>query len=54
MILRCLAKSPADRYPDAEALDRDLAGCAAAAEWDFARAADWWNSLDRMKTASNG
>ena len=36
VVLRCLAKSPADRYPDADALDRDLAACAAAAEWDFA------------------
>jgi serine/threonine-protein kinase len=48
VVLRCLAKSPADRYPDADALDRDLGACAAAAEWDFARAADWWGSLDRL------
>ena len=41
VVLRCLAKSPADRYPDAEALERDLAACAAASEWDFARAAEW-------------
>jgi serine/threonine-protein kinase len=48
VVLRCLAKSPADRYPDADSLDRDLAACAAATEWDFARAADWWGSLDRL------
>jgi serine/threonine-protein kinase len=47
VVLRCLAKSPADRYPDADTLDRDLAACAAAAEWDSARAARWWNSHDR-------
>ena len=52
VVLRCLAKSPADRYPDADALDRDLAACAAATEWDFARAADWWRSQDRLTTAS--
>jgi serine/threonine-protein kinase len=43
VVLRCLAKSPADRYPDADTLDQDLAACDAAAEWDFARAASWWN-----------
>jgi serine/threonine-protein kinase len=54
VVLRCLAKSPADRYPDADALERDLAACAAAAEWDFARAADWWHSHDRLMPASAG
>jgi serine/threonine-protein kinase len=54
IVLRCLAKSPTDRYPDAGALDRELAACAAAAEWDFARAADWWHSPDRRKAASTG
>jgi serine/threonine-protein kinase len=47
VVLRCLAKSPADRYPDAGTLDRDLGACAAAAEWDFARAAAWWGSRER-------
>jgi serine/threonine-protein kinase len=54
IVLRCLAKSPADRYPDATALDRELAGCAAAADWDFARAADWWHYQDRLRIASAG
>jgi serine/threonine-protein kinase len=54
VILRCLAKSPADRFPDADALDRALAGCAAAAEWDFARAAHWWHSQDRLRMDSAG
>jgi eukaryotic-like serine/threonine-protein kinase len=44
VVLRCLAKSPADRYPDAGSLDQDLAGCSTAADWNFARAADWWRS----------
>jgi serine/threonine-protein kinase len=44
VVLRCLAKAPADRYPDADILDRELAACASANEWDFARAADWWRS----------
>ncbi len=42
IVLRCLAKAPADRYPDADTLDRELAACAAANDWDFARAASWW------------
>jgi serine/threonine-protein kinase len=54
VVLRCLAKSPADRYPDADALERDLAACAAAAEWDFARAAAWWSSRDPRTTAPSG
>ncbi len=54
VVIRCLAKSPADRYPDADTLDRDLAACAAAAEWNFGLAADWWRSQDRLATASAG
>jgi serine/threonine-protein kinase len=54
VVLRCLAKSPADRFPNADALDRELAGCAAATEWDFARAADWWHSQDPLTMPSAG
>jgi serine/threonine-protein kinase len=54
VVVRCLAKSPADRYPDADALDRELAACAAATEWDFGLAAEWWRSQDRLATASAG
>jgi serine/threonine-protein kinase len=53
VILRCLAKSPADRFPDVEALDRALAACTSASEWDFPRAAEWWNSQARRSTASS-
>jgi serine/threonine-protein kinase len=52
VVLRCLAKSPADRYPDAVTLDHHLAACAAAAEWDFARAAAWWGSHDLLTQPS--
>jgi serine/threonine-protein kinase len=47
VVLRCLAKSPSERYPDADALERDLAACADATEWDFARAAAWWRSQEQ-------
>jgi serine/threonine-protein kinase len=46
VVLRCLAKSPADRYPDANSLERDLAACVAVNEWDFGRAAKWWRAVD--------
>jgi serine/threonine-protein kinase len=42
VLLRCLAKSPADRYSDAGALQKALLACECAAEWDAERAAEWW------------
>ena len=39
---RCLAKAPADRFPNAGSLDEALAGCACAGEWTEARARAWW------------
>jgi eukaryotic-like serine/threonine-protein kinase len=42
VIMRCLAKRPEDRYPDADALSEALAACAAAGRWTRARAAEWW------------
>ena len=41
-VLRCLAKDPADRFPDAEALEEALAACSASGEWDARKASDWW------------
>src|SRR5262249_18298211 len=45
VVLRCLAKDPADRFPDAHALDKALAGCSAAADWDDDKANAWWTAL---------
>jgi serine/threonine-protein kinase len=53
VVLRCLAKSADDRYPDANALERDLAACAAVSEWDSARAAAWWRALDSRTTVAS-
>ena len=40
--MRCLAKSPPDRYPDTRSLAQDLDRCADAANWSPAHAAAWW------------
>ena len=47
VVLRCLAKDPAGRFPDAESLDRDLGECACAGDWDEERASRWWRDVDR-------
>jgi serine/threonine-protein kinase len=44
IVLRCLAKDPADRFPDAESLERVLAGCPLAERWSEEQAAAWWRS----------
>ena len=46
VVLRCLEKSPDDRYPDAIALERALAACASALEWDDGAADRWWNEFE--------
>jgi serine/threonine-protein kinase len=42
VVLRCLEKGPAERFPDAEALASALAQCQCAGRWTEARAAAWW------------
>ncbi len=45
VVVRCLAKRPADRYQDAGALERALADCACSNSWDQSRAARWWREV---------
>jgi hypothetical protein len=45
-VLRCLAKDPAERFPDAESLERALAACASVGDWDQDRAARWWQDVE--------
>ncbi len=42
VVLKLLAKDPADRFSDAEALDRALSACRGLIAWTEADAAGWW------------
>jgi serine/threonine-protein kinase len=44
VVMRCLAKDAADRYPTADALRKALASCNSANDWDGERASNWWAS----------
>ncbi len=44
IVLRCLAKNPADRYPDVVSLRRALGECSAAGGWTAEDAAEWWQA----------
>jgi serine/threonine-protein kinase len=46
VVLRCLAKDPADRFQNAKAAERALAECASARDWDQDRAALWWRRVE--------
>ena len=47
VVLRCLAKDAAERFPNAGSLERALGECACAGDWDQERAARWWRGTDR-------
>ena len=42
VIIRCLAKLPANRFQDVESLDKALAACESAGRWTEEQAAEWW------------
>lgn len=44
VVLRCLAKVPADRYPDAESLEIALTECHSTDLWSEQQAANWWRT----------
>jgi serine/threonine-protein kinase len=54
VLLKCLAKKPADRFATAEALEEALAACAYAAEWSPREAAQWWRDHDDKPHDSPG
>jgi hypothetical protein len=47
VVLRCLAKDPAERFPDTDRLERALSDCGCAREWDVTQAARWWRAADQ-------
>jgi eukaryotic-like serine/threonine-protein kinase len=50
VLLRCLAKDAAERYPDAASLERALDTCACMGKWDQDQAAGWWRDYARAST----
>jgi serine/threonine protein kinase len=44
VLLKCLAKEPAERFASAAALGRALAACSVAGEWTRDDAAGWWSA----------
>jgi eukaryotic-like serine/threonine-protein kinase len=48
VVMRCLAKSPAERYPDAESLELALAECSCAGKWDKYQASRWWRGNGQL------
>jgi tRNA A-37 threonylcarbamoyl transferase component Bud32 len=54
VVLRCLAKDPMERYPDAESLEKALGRCSSSTAWDKAAAKQWWNALDHPTKLDRG
>jgi eukaryotic-like serine/threonine-protein kinase len=53
IVMRCLQKSPGDRYPTAAELGRALVSCGAAAEWTADRARAWWKQRGAAPTLTH-
>jgi hypothetical protein len=54
VVLRCLAVEKEDRFPDAKALQKALAACRCAGEWDEDRAKGWWDAVPAAATPGGG
>jgi serine/threonine-protein kinase len=51
VVLRCLAKDAADRFEDAESLERALGECSCAGDWNQVEASRWWRDPRREQPA---
>jgi serine/threonine-protein kinase len=45
IVLDCLAKEPVERPANVDAVERALAECACAGDWDKDRARQWWQAV---------
>jgi len=52
VIVRCLRKSPNERFQSAAELEQALAACDCSSEWTGEDAKSWWQSLDRPNGAT--
>ena len=50
VIIRCLAKLPANRFQDVESLDKALAACECAGKWTEDQAAAWWREVGKQSS----
>jgi eukaryotic-like serine/threonine-protein kinase len=53
VIIRCLAKMPANRFQDAESLEEALAACQCAGKWTEEQATAWWQKVEQPCSARN-
>jgi serine/threonine-protein kinase len=51
VVLRCLAKDPSERFPDAVSLEGAMGACACAGEWGQEHASRSWREVSRGAAA---